>query len=560
MTAEELKHIIDGGESLEVEFKSADANDRELIEEIVCMANGRGGWLLLGVEDDGSITGLKQDGRGPFNPHHFAGMVAGRTQPPLHVEVYPVEVDDVQVVAINVPAGGWVYGTSDGKYLYRLPGANGPECKPMSPQEVASRLSSLGVYDLSAQPVPGATWSDLDPLEWERLRQTIDRNPGADKNLLQDSDEQIALSLGLAVWHEDQLIPTVTGLLLVGREEALRTHLWAHEAAFQVTGTRLQMRKNDFFREPLIKLFERFTEILAAHNPTEEFRAGLFRLDVPQYPSEAFREALANALAHRDYAKQNAVYVQIDEERQRLTIISPGGFVQGVSPENLLSIGPRPRNRTLADALKRIGIVERRGRGVERIYREVLGIGRPPPDYSRSGADEVRVDIYGGPADEAFLLLVATAQDRAGRLLNSGELLLLWYIRELGELEIREAAHQIQQGEAEARRMLKSLEGLGLVEAKGHSRNRTYHLSSWAAASLDEREKYILRRGLEREKIKAHVVEYAKEYGAVRRSNVLKLYPHLSKRQATYLLEELVREGQLEARGHKGGKHYVVAR
>lgn len=560
MTADELKRLIAAGETLEVEFKSGNLSDRELIEEIVCMANGKGGWLLLGVEDDGRITGPRRDRRRSFNRHHFAGMVAGRTQPPLHVSVYLVEIDDVQVAAIKIPAGGGVYGTTDGKYLHRLPGAHGPECRPMQTQEIASRLSSLGNFDLSAQPVSGATWDDFDPLEWERLRRTIERNPGADKNLLEDSNEQVSLSLGLAARQEDQLVPTIAGLLLLGKEDALRAYIPTHEAAFQVTGVDLQTRKNEFVREPLIRLFERFTQFLSAFNPEEEFRAGLFRLDVPRYPPEAFREALANALAHRDYAKQNAIYIQIDEEQQRLSVISPGGFPAGVTPRNLLSIGPRPRNRTLADALKRVGIVERRGRGVERIYREVLRIGRPPPDYSKSGADEVRVDIYGGPADEAFLLLVATAQDRAGRLLNSGELLLLWYVREFGELEVREAAHKIQQGEAEARRMLKNLEGLGLIEAKGHTRNRTYHLSSWAAAALDEREKYILRKGLEREKIKGHILEYAKEYGAVRRSNVLKLYPQLSKRQASYLLEELVREGQLEGRGRKGGKHYVLAR
>jgi len=554
MTPEQLKLLIQNGESLEVEFKRDNISDNELIEEIVCFANGPGGWIILGVEDDGTITGLKQK----FDPDEFVAFVQSKTQPPLAVQAYVIEVDGKHVAAIHVGQQQHIVATSTGKYLRRARALEGPECRPLYPYEIPSQLSIHGNYDFSAQPVPSATWEDLDPLEFERLRQTIELNPGADQGLLADSNEQIARALGLTTEFEGKTVPTVAGLLLLGRQDAIQRLLPAHQAAFQVTDADLKMRVNDFTRDPLIKLFERFSGLFSAHNPQEELRSGLFRIDVPRFPPEAFREALANALVHRDYAALNAVYVQINEGSNELTIINPGGFPEGVTPENVLSIGPRPRNPALADAFKRIGIVERRGRGIERIFRETLKSGKRPPDYGGTTNVLVRVTFQGGPADVAFLKIIHDVQKRTGQLLDLPHLLLLWLIRERGEVTPSEAVDLLRIDHAASRRVLEELLDLGLLEARGRGRARKYFLGMGVAAALGKKTAYTRRSGIARARQEAIVLEHVKKYGKVTRKDVLMLFPELSEHQATRLLEAMVKAGRLQARGRKGGKHYVL--
>ena len=95
---------------------------------------------------------------------------------------------------------------------------------------------------------------------------------------------------------------TVSGLLILGRESTIREHLPTHEVAFQVLeGT--QVRVNDFYRTPLLKIFERIMELFAARVEEDEMQVGLFRVPVPNFDRRSFREAFVNALIHRDYAR-----------------------------------------------------------------------------------------------------------------------------------------------------------------------------------------------------------------------------------------------------------------
>lgn len=172
-----MQDVIPSSESLTVEFKSDRKRlpDTELVEAVVCLANAEGGELRLGVEDDGTPTGL--------HPDHLllaglAGMVAARTSPSVCVSVSPVEVGGVKVACIRVPKAQGKVATQAGVYLRRRIKHDGtPECAPMLPHERTSRASSFGLVDVSAQPVAGATLADFDPLERERLRQAVPTEP-----------------------------------------------------------------------------------------------------------------------------------------------------------------------------------------------------------------------------------------------------------------------------------------------------------------------------------------------------------------------------------------------
>ena len=215
-------------ESLTVEFKSDRARlpDRELVEAVVCLANAEGGELWLGVEDDGRSTGLHIEHQQLAG---MAGLIAARTSPSLNVTVTPGVLAGLPVAHIAVPKASSEVATTSGVYLRRRLRHDGlPECMPMLPHDRASRAASFGLADVSAQPVANAMLADLDPLERERLRQCVQQY-GGDRVLLDLDDSALDGALGLTARQADGTrLPTLTGLLLIGREPALHALLPTH--------------------------------------------------------------------------------------------------------------------------------------------------------------------------------------------------------------------------------------------------------------------------------------------------------------------------------------------
>ncbi len=209
-------------ESLTVEFKS-DRNrlhDDELVESLAGMANSEGGELWLGVEDDGTPTGLHAEHQSLIG---LPGLIAARTSPSLMVTVERLEVSGVRVARINVPNVSSEVATTAGKYLRRRIKQDGtPECVAMLPHDRASRAGRFGLSDASAQAVAGATLADFDPLERERLRQTVQQY-GGDRVLLELDNEVMDGALGFTTRDAaGRRVPTLAGLLVIGRETILR--------------------------------------------------------------------------------------------------------------------------------------------------------------------------------------------------------------------------------------------------------------------------------------------------------------------------------------------------
>lgn len=541
-------------ESLTVEFKSdrKRLSDNELVEAIVCLANAEGGELWLGVEDDGTPTGLHAEHR---MLDGLPGLVAARTSPSVNVTVQALEVNGVSVARIAVPKARSVVATSGGVYLRRRIRHDGqPECVPMLPHERESRASTLGLVDVSALPVAGATLADLDPLERERLRQAVQQY-GGDRVLLELDDEALDGALGLTVREPDgSRVPTLAGLLLLGRESALRERVPTHEFAFQVLAQQA-VRFNEFRRFPLLKALDWLETNFRPYNPEEELQVGLFRVPVPMVDMAAFREAVANALIHRDYHRLGAVHVRLEDDA--LVVSNPGGLVEGVTLANLLVTEPRPRNRALADAMKRIGVVERSGRGVDTIYRGMLKFGRPAPDYSRTDAQNVVVRLPTEPADLDFRRLVVEEERRRGAELPIDSLIALAALRELKRVTADELAGRIQRDAASAKHTLEALTEAGLVEAHGAARGRSYTLSAAVYQRRGEKAAYTRQAGFTPIQHEQMVLNYVRQHGQIRRAEVMELC-HLSADQAKKLLVRLRDEERLVQHGSRRGAYYTL--
>lgn len=541
-------------ESLTVEFKSDRSKlpDRELIEALVCLANAEGGELWLGVEDDGKPSGLHADHR---LLEGLAGMVAARTSPSLNVQAEAVELDGVTVARIHVSKAQGEVSTTSGVYLRRRMKHDGtPECVAMLPHERSSRASSFGLLDVSAQPVAGATLADLDPLERERLRQAVQQY-GGDRVLLELDDEALDGALLLTARQADgSRVPTLTGLLLIGRETSLRQLVPTHEFAFQVLAQQA-VRFNEFRRFPLLKALDWLETNFRPYNPEEELQVGLFRVPVPKVDLGAFREAVANALVHRDYHGRGAVHVRLEDDA--LVVSNPGGLVDGVTLANLLVTEPRPRNPALADAMKRIGVVERSGRGVDKIFRGMLKFGRPAPDYSYTTAQSVVLRLPTAEADLDFRRLVVEHERATNAELPIDSLIALAALRESKRVTADELAVQIQRDTTSAKRTLEALTEAGLVEAHGSTRGRSYTLSASLYQAVGDKAAYTRQAGFAPIQHEQMVLSYVRQHGSIKRAEVMELC-RLSAEQAKELLTKLRDENRLILQGEKRGSHYVL--
>ena len=544
---------IPASESLTVEFKSDRQKlpDRVLMETVVGMANAQGGSIYLGVEDDGRVTGLHAD---HHNVSGLAAFIANRTSPPVDVHVELLRSDGLPVARIDVSRATQLTATTDGIVRRRRLKPDGtPETVPFLPHEFASRQSDLGLLDFTARPVAEAGLDDLDPLERARLRQLVEQY-GGDAKLLDLEDDALDGALCLTTRRGDRRVPTILGLLLIGRVSALRTHLPTHEVAFQVLDGE-EIRFNEFWRSPLLKTFELIETHFNPHNPEQEVQAGLFRVPVPKVDRRAFREAVCNALTHRDFTRRGAVHIRLEAEG--LTVSNPGGLVDGVTLENLLITEPRPRNPVLADAFKRIGLVERTGRGVDLIYRGLLRYGRNLPDYSRTDMHSVVVRMSTSDADLAFLSLVLEEENARQRPLPINALIALSAFRSQRRLNRSELARFIQKSEVGAGRVLEALVEHGLIQPHDDGRGRTYTLSPRIYRSLGQPAEYTRQAGFDTMQQEQMVINFVRQHGEIRRKDVMELC-QLSQDQAYRLLRRLTAEGILQAVGKKKASFYTL--
>lgn len=215
------------------------------------------------------------------------------------------EIPDLEMPVIKntVPKMICIAASSSGKIQRRRIKADGkPENVPMYPYEIASRLSSINLLDYSAQAVPDSDYSELDPIERERLRNII-RTYRGEISLLELNDEELDKALRFVTLNEGRLVPTFCGLLLIGRKEALLRHMPTAESSVQVlSGT--DVKVNESFLMPILSVFDKINDVFLAWNNSEEMDMGLYRLTIPDYDPRAFREALVNAFCHRDYSTQ----------------------------------------------------------------------------------------------------------------------------------------------------------------------------------------------------------------------------------------------------------------
>lgn len=543
-------------ETLQIEFKSdpvGGLSDKSVVDAVVGLANAQGGVLYIGIDDNGTISGLRS---GKWrNPKKAAAFISNYTVPPLLVETDLVPAEkDRWVLTIKVPKSQGLCATRDGKVLRRRIKVDGrPENIPMFPQEYSGRLSELGLLDYSAQVLPESSYADIDAQKRNRLRKLIRANRG-ESALLELADEDLDKALGVVRAVDGKLRPTVAGLLLLGKKESIATLLPTSKVAFQVlTGT--DVRENIEVQLPLLSTFEELLYRFSAWNPEQEFQEGLFRVPVPEFSERAFREGIVNALCHRDYTRLGSVVVQVSNEG--LLILSPGGFIDGITQDNLLTADSRGRNPLLSDMFKRTGLAERTGRGIDRIFEGSILYGRPLPDYSESTSDSVHLFIPRMKADFNFHRLILSCRENHPELLTMSTLMILSLLRSERRLALPNLVELCHLSAVRVQRQIEILLKEGFIEAVGTGKNQEYILSEAVYKAQDQTIRNVNRSDLRALRLEELVLGAATKNEGITRSDVVGLL-HINAQAAYRLLLRLTEQGKLRKEGKRRHTKYFV--
>ncbi len=440
---------------------------QDLARYAVGLANARGGTVLVGV-DVLDLPAAERDA-GELHPlmvtHAIFELSGGRLTVTVQHHRLP---GGARVLAVFVPQAPYVLAAPDGSVITW----DGAHLVPVTPSEA----EPVADQDFTAVVPPDASLADLDPSEVARLR-ALGRRASA-SNL---PDLDFLQELGLLVPSGGALRPTLAAILLAGTPAALRAHVPQSEVCFyhhQTSDVEFQFRE-DLLR-PIPALLTRLAELIQARNRFTPVQVGLFRIEVWDQDEAVYREALLNALTHRDYRLRDAVHVHHFPDR--LEIMNPGGLPGGITPGNILRHQPKRRNPLLAEVLARLGLVERAGVGVDKMYSLMLRHGKEPPEFT-TYPDSVTLALHSPGFDAEFVRFVARKQEDM-QTLSLDMLIVLSLLAREGEATRAALARALQLPEDRTPRLLRSMEDHALIVKAGVGRGIAYILTDEVRRAL----------------------------------------------------------------------------
>lgn len=543
MTEEELLDLLASCESERIECKPKLLSRREIAEYAVGIGNAGGGLLIMGVSNKVPRSIVPIDLPPADEIARIQESVADSAQIHIRLEIIPTHQGPVVVAHIPSRPRGIPFHTRDGKYLIRL----GEELRGMPLAEIDAIRQEAGI-ELTAQPLSGDPRELLSHSGMEELRRLM-KEAGASIDLINLSDMDLLRSLGV-LRSDGKLL--IAGLLLAGKAEAIQMHLPYAQWQFRRMKSDTEYDQAEDGFECLPFALKRLRELVSANNPIVTIPGWLVHPEFPRYPTLALRELIINALGHRDYAAPGTVSLKLYPDRLELS--NPGGFVGGVTPENILHHPSTPRYPTLFQALARMRLANAANLGVPRVFRELLSEGKEPPVYWSSGSN-VRVTIKGQETRREFLELL---QRYPG--LDVDHLLILHFLTRHREITARTAGEICQRNIESARETLSHLvNNWELLERGGGSgRGQYYRLSRTAYQLLIGTLDYHVDRRLTIENAKARVLSVLADRPLA--NSDLREITQLSRYQIARLMASLRKEGLVEIRGSKrGAKWHLCA-
>lgn len=537
MNIDDFAEILKIGESINTEFKSwnkvSDMKKRInlAVDELIAFANNKGGTLYFGVEDNSEVTGCD----GNYDLQNIIESIYEKTRPSIFVDPEEIEYNGKKVIALTVASDGITHATTDGRCLKRL----GKNSKPFYPDEMSNRYSEIQSSDFSGRILSDSTEDDINKLEVYKLKEKLKaRNP---ESTLADMDD-IAFLRDLALVKSDSgnIKLTVAGLLFVGKEQAINRllpqaeviYLHYSESNLEEYDARLDMKA------PIISVIDRLSEKIQDSNRIVNVQVGLFRLEIVDFPEKVFQEALLNALSHRDYQSQGAVYVK--HYPDKIVIENPGAFLDGITENNIITHPSVPRNKLIAETLQHLKYVQRTGQGVDIIFREMISSGKPFPEY-KSYNDAVSLTIYSAIDDIDFVKFIANEENGLSRSFSLSELMILRYLKDNRKITMSEAESLIQEARDQAQNACNNLKRYGLIELSGNEYMLTAKIYDELKNSVD----YTKDKAIQYIKAREMILKYIRDRGFINNELVRELCG-FSQKQARIILQRMRKENLIE--------------
>lgn len=511
------------------EGRSLDDAVKNIVDAVVCFANARGGVIIVGVTNSdsgpGAFAGTK------LEPDLLRRRIYDLTSPGITVDVRPKTCEGARLLFIHVPQSPEVHGDTKGRASRRL----GTDCLPMTPAQIANLRDERMGFDWSSQPAERAV-DELSSEALSALRARLAHLPDHRRQMAALSTADLLRALRLV---------STTGQLLKAGELLLCPPARGDQATvvYQYRATPGgEPKKIERLAPPLLLAFERaMSTIQDRQNATPLTLPGGQVLLVEDFPELAVREAVANAFLHRDYRLRGDIV--IEHSPSSFVVHSPGPLVSGVTPQNILTHPSRPRNPCLAHAFRDLAFAEEIGRGVDRMYREMIRFGHDIPRIE-ADSDHVRVVFVGGAPNAQIARWVAQLPEEERE--DTDTMLVVFSLCRKETTDASRLAPLLQKSEDEAEAVLRRLaeEPVALLEPTRYSvrrRSRAYRLRAAVLKGLGTAIPYHRRTQDDTDrKVLAHV----SEYGRITNKTVQNLFD-VDMQRARALLSDLVRRGVL---------------
>lgn len=531
ITIEQLEELMASKEGEHLEFKEAKENFHfeTLIKYCAALANEGGGKVVLGVTDKRprSVVGSQAFKQ----PERTRSGLIDKLH--LNIDFSMVNHSEGRVLIFHVPTrpiGNPV--KYEGIYWQR----EGDSLRAMSEDRLRG-IFAEGGHDFSSDICASATLDDLDTEAIENFRKRWVKKSG-NQSLTTLTQEQLLNDAEALV---DGGV-TYAALILFGTHKALGRHLAQAEVIFEYRASDAsgpaQQRKE--FRQGFFSFYDELWDLINLRNDIQHFQSGLFVLDIPTFSERVIREAVLNAVSHRDYQLGGSVFIR--QYPRRLLLESPGGFPVGITEQNILD-RQLPRNRRIADIFSKCGLVERSGQGMNLMFELSIQESKPRPDFTGTDQYQVVLNLNGEVQDPRFLQFLEKVGRETVDLFSTGDFLLL------------DSIHKGRKVPDELQVRLQSLVGKGVIERSGLGRGVKYILSHRYYQMVNEKGTYTRKKGLDRGTNKALLLKHIEENreSGSRLKEFMQVLPALSKDQVQKLIAELKKGGEIYKVGETGG-------
>jgi ATP-dependent DNA helicase RecG len=515
---DELQELLrTHSENEHIEFKEAksDFSFDKLAKYCSALSNEGGGKIVLGVTDKKPRLIVGTQAFTDLNRCKLSLTQKLRQR----IDIQEMDCSQGRVLVFHAPPrprGDAI--EYEGAYWMRA----GESLVPMT-KDMLKRIFAETDPDFSEHICKGATIDHLDLEAIEKLRSLWERNSG---------NEALAYSSVLQLLSDAELVlgneVTYAALILLGKRQAVRAFLPQAEVVFEYRSNEepgpAQQRVE--FTQGFLLFFDELWNTINLRNDKQHFQDGFVMLGVPTFNEKVVREAVLNAVAHRDYRSAGSIFVR--QFSRKIEVQSPGGFPFGISAENILW-KQHPRNRRIAEVFLRCGLVERSGQGANLMFKETICQGKSLPNFDHTDETQVFLTLPGDIQDASFLrFLEKVGQERLKSFTIEDFLILDLVHRE-------ESIPQNWQPH------VKNLIDAGILEKYSRGRGVRYLFSRAYYDFIGKSGAYTRKRGLDRDTNKELLLKHIRNSASkgARFQDLTQVLPMLTRRQIQKLLDEL---------------------